>query len=362
MNKLFRHPLLALALALGLGSSLAAWAEPPAVASPRSDDGPQVLWKRSKAAVFRLRNGTVEKEERRGTFALALPGLAAEPLSLSPAPPAPARARFPLPPKILAVSDVHGRFDSLLTLLQAHKVVDAGLHWRFGKGHLVVVGDVMDRGAQVTEAYWFLRALEAPAQRAGGRVHLLLGNHEAMVMTGDWRYVNAKYLQAPEGWPSVAAQFGADSELGRWLRSRPVLLQLGPFLFLHGGLSPEFLARRLTLEQVNTEARAALEKTGRPEATGILGNSGPLWYRGLLPEGGAPQSTDAEIQAALEAYQGRAFVVGHTTLEHLGSFHGGRVYGIDAGLKDGQPGEAWLWEQNQVWRAKADGSLEALVP
>jgi hypothetical protein len=328
------------------------------VAASVEDDGPQVLWQGSKAVVFRQRQGKVECQEHTGAFSLPLPALAAKPLRLSPTPPAAPQVRFELPSRILAVSDVHGRFDSLLRLLQAQKVVDGNLRWSFGEGHLVVVGDVMDRGSQVTEAYWFLRGLEEPARRAGGRVHVLLGNHEFMVLRGDWRYVNPKYLRPPGGWPSVAAQYGPDSELGRWLRSRPVLLRLGPFLFVHGGLSPDYLARGLSLEQINGEVRGALEAGGRPLPTSILGTSGPLWYRGLLPEGGAPQASEEAIQSALAAFQATAFVVGHTTLERLGSYHGGRVYGIDAGLKDGQPGEAWIWEEGVTWRGRADGSRE----
>lgn len=362
MLRVFRSWLLGLTLALGVVSTLSA--EPPRkAASALGQDGPQVLWKGDEATVYRLEGGKVKAEKHHGTFDLPLPGLAARSLRLDPRGSDVPQARFPLPVRILAVSDIHGRLDTLMHLLKAQKVVDGDLHWRFGKGHLVVVGDVMDRGPQVTEAFWFLRGLAAAAARAGGRVHLLLGNHEVMVMTGDLRYVNPKYLRAPEGWPILADQYGRDSELGRWLRTRPAMVAVGPFLFVHGGLSPEFQARHPSLEAVNAELRATLAKgVGSKQDTGPLGSQGPVWYRGLLPEGGPPQATDGEIQGMLEAFGAQAFVVGHTTLEHLGVFHGGRVFGIDAGIKDGQSGEAWLWEKGRTWRAKADGTREPLAP
>jgi len=352
--------LLVLALSLGLIPSLRAQGT-QAVATAL-DDGPQVIWKGKEATIFRSRGGRVEIQKREGAFDLALPGLAAAPLRLDPRPSTPSPVRLALPEKILAVSDIHGRFDTLLALLRAQKVVDEGLRWRFGKGHLVIVGDVMDRGPQVLDCYWFLRGLEAGARKAGGHVHVLLGNHEAMVMSGDTRYVHPKYLKSPEGWPSLGAQYGSDSELGRWLRTRPALLKLGSFLFVHGGLSPEVWGRSQSLEALNAELWTILGKgpTAENAKAGLLGAKGLLWYRGLLPEGGRPQANDEEIAAMLKAFEAQAFIVGHTTLEHLGAFHGGRVYGIDAGIKDGRPGEAWIWEGGRAWRGTADGRREAL--
>lgn len=363
MMQAYRSWIFVCALALSLAATLAGQGETKAIPD-HPQDGPVVLWKGSEATVYRLRDDKVETEAHRGAFELNLPGLAAKPLRLFPQAPEPPRARFGFPPRILAVSDIHGRFDTLLTLLKAQRVIDEDLRWCFGKGHLVVVGDVMDRGPQVTEAYWFFRGLEPAAQRAGGRVHVMLGNHEAMVLNGDIRYVNSKYLRSRDGWPDLSAQMGPDSELGRWLRNRPALLKLGPFLFVHGGLSPEYQGGADSLERLNEEVNTALQKgsKGIPSASAILASGGPLWYRGLLPEGGRPQASDQEVKTLLKAFGAKAFVVGHTTLAGIGVFHGGRVYGIDAGIKEGRPGEVWLWEKGRVWRGKADGTREALQP
>jgi hypothetical protein len=329
-------------------------------------DGPYVLWEGATARIFEIR-GQDQLGERRAKapFTLELPGMAAKGLFLAGKPYAPAAEILPDPGKILAVSDIHGRFGAVLALLQAQKVVDADLRWTFGKGHLVIAGDVFDRGPQVTEALWFLRALEEGAKAAGGAVHLVLGNHEAMVMGGDLRYLHPKYARAPQGLPAYPLLYGPDSELGRWLRSKPALFKLGPFLFVHGGPSPDFLRQGLSQASANQALRASLGRSPRElegTAAFLQGDRGPLWYRGLVPGYARPDATGEEVDAILKAFRARALVIGHTTLDRLTALHGGKVYAIDAGLKEGRPGEAWIWEKGKVWRGTADGKREPLEP
>jgi diadenosine tetraphosphatase ApaH/serine/threonine PP2A family protein phosphatase len=357
----------ALGLLLGLPTALVA--QPLAVVSQtarlETDDGPHVLWEGPKACIYWVRGGHVEMHETRGKVTLPLLGIAAKPLVLSPKVRTSVQGVFPTPEKILAVSDVHGRFDTLLKLLKAHRVVDESLQWTFGKGHLVILGDVMDRGSGVTEALWFLRALQEAARSRGGRVHMVPGNHEVMVASGDLRYLHTKYAQAPEGLPAQPELFGPNSELGRWLRSRPVLLKVGDFLFVHGGISPELVAQGWNLPQVNNRFRAAWGLRGREsegDAGLLLRSKGPIWYRGMFPPGGPPTSSEAEIAQALAHFKAKAVVVGHTTLDQVTAFWAGKVFGIDAGILEGRPGEVWLWEQGRVWRGKADGTREALQP
>lgn len=58
--------------------------------------------------------------------------------------------------KVIALSDVRGQFGILNQLLLAKKVIDYNNHWKYGKEHLVTVGDNLDRGDQVLEILWFL--------------------------------------------------------------------------------------------------------------------------------------------------------------------------------------------------------------
>lgn len=352
-------------LLLLLGAPAPMPARIQAVAQATLSDGPYVIWKGSEARLLQVRDGGLIGSARKGPFSLALPGLAPGTLRLDPRPPVPGPAEFPLPAKILAVSDVHGNLPTLLNLLKAHGVADANLRWTFGQGHLVVVGDVFDRGPQATEVFWLIRSLEAQAAKVGGRVHMLLGNHEAMVLKGDLRYLHPKYQKLLRGTlpMSLPELYGPDSELGRWLRTRPTLLRLGPYLFVHGGLSPAFLDLGLGIRACNKVLRENLDsQKANATVERLFGPEGPLWYRGMVAgpdEGGLETEV---LERALKAFKVRAVVVGHTTLERVSSLHGGKVFGIDGGMKGQATGEAWICSNGKLFRGGPDGRLEALVP
>jgi len=332
------------------------------VARALLNDGPHVLWYGSRAEVLWVREGRLEKAGLDAKGALALPGLPS--LGLRPGGPEAPRVDVPAPDRLAAVSDIHGNLPGLLALLRAHGILNAANRWTFGKGHLVVAGDVMDRGDQVTEALWLLRSLETQAAGQGGRVHMVMGNHESMVLKGDHRYVNPKYVELSKGvLPGLDALYGPDSEVGRWLRLRPAMVRIGRILFLHGGISPQLLAESPSLKALNERLAAVWRPETSEEARrAMLGAHGPLWYRGLIPGADAKlgDATPEHVEALLRLFDADRVVVGHSTLETVTAFHGGRVIGVDAGLKEGKPGALLLLERGKAFIGLADGSKQPL--
>lgn len=143
---------------------------------------------------------------------------------------------------LVVVSDIHGELERLVTVLRNAGVVDADRRWSGGRKHLVVLGDIFDRGPDVLGSLWFLYRLESEAQEAGGRLHVVLGNHEIMVMQGDLRFLGERD-------PRVATRYGVsfdalfrpkESVLARWLVGRPALMRIGDALFAHGGVSTDY--------------------------------------------------------------------------------------------------------------------------
>lgn len=260
--------------------------------------------------------------------------------------------------KIAALSDVHGQYASMKTLLQKHGVIDEQLRWSFGTGHLVITGDILDRGEQATDALWLLYGLEQQAKQQGGALHVLLGNHEVMVMANDLRYVHPKYLKvAQQLGREYHELFSEQTILGRWLRSKPVMIQVNDSLFMHAGLHPDILKLKMTIPEINEAFRSSLgmaktEIKAQETLSFLVGSSGPIWYRGYFT---TPTLPSAELESLLQAFQVNRIVVGHTTGPMIHTRLGGKVVAIDGNLKSGKNGEILLFEANTWTRGNLAG-------
>ena len=98
--------------------------------------------------------------------------------------------------RLVAIGDIHGAYDELVTLLQAAELIDSDLDWSGGTAVLVQTGDFTDRGPGTRQIMDLLRKLQDQAAAAGGRAVVLMGNHEMMNLVGDMRDVSAETLAA----------------------------------------------------------------------------------------------------------------------------------------------------------------------
>ena len=195
--------------------------------------------------------------------------------------------------RVVAMADVHGAFDAMVETLQRAEVIDEQLTWSGDKTHLVIVGDILDRGPRSRDAMDLLMRLEQEASAAGGAVHVVIGNHESMNLVGDLRYVSkseydafakdetpeererwfAAYLkkhtltptetarrrfdqQFPAGFFALRRAFRPDGRYGKWLLAKPVITVVNGTAFVHGGLSP--MVERLGLDGVNGDLKNEL--------------------------------------------------------------------------------------------------------
>lgn len=254
-------------------------------------------------------------------------------VALRLAAPTPQPDQYPTPEKMLIVSDIEGNFEGFRQLLTSAGVMDQAHTWRFGRGHLVLVGDFFDRGLNVTECLWLIYKLEQEAEQAGGKVHFILGNHEIMNLTGKLHYLRRKYrVNADSLGLPYEKWYTPTTELGCWLRSKNVIEKIGPTLFLHGGLSPEVASKQLTLTAINNLARRGL---GRPwntapskgslEALVTHSQLSPDWYRGLVQK----KTPAAVVGQMLRQYGVARMVVGHTPVERITALYNRRVLAID---------------------------------
>src|SRR5215204_3090384 len=172
-------------------------------------------------------------------------------------------AEYKAADKLLVLSDIEGTFQGFNKLLLAGGVIDKQFNWIFGTGHLVICGDLFDRGEEVTACLWLLYKLEDEAKSKGGYVHVILGNHEIMNLSEDIRYVNNKYgIVATKLGRSYNDLYTIDTELGRWLRTKNIMERIGDCLFLHAGVSQDVNENGLSLEKINKRVRGLYDKLG----------------------------------------------------------------------------------------------------
>jgi hypothetical protein len=259
--------------------------------------------------------------------------------------------------KMLVISDIEGNFEAFRKLLQASQVIDEDFNWTFDKGHLVLVGDFVDRGKLVTEVLWLIYSLEEKAKAAGGYVHFILGNHEIMNMSNDLNYVDERYLQHAALMNKHYIQlFGQDSEIGRWLASKNVIERVGNVLFTHGGISSYMNTIAMPLKELNDMTRPFYTDTNYQypdrRLDVIYSDFGPFWYRGYYK---APIANIDQIDSTLSIYRVRHIATGHTVIANeIRSLYKGKLFNTDLHHSSGHS-EALLVDNGKFWRVNAAG-------
>jgi len=257
---------------------------------------------------------------------------------------------------ILFLSDIEGEFGLLRELLIANTVINENYEWTFGHGQLIFCGDFFDRGTAVTQQLWLLYKLESIAAEKGGSVHVLLGNHEIMNLSGDLRYMDPVYYeQARLLKKDYMDLFNTDTELGRWLRSKNIILKAGIFLCLHGGISREVLNRKLSLASINERVRPWYDrwKQDLPESLSTFFNeNSPFWYRGYFYE---PMDKQKLVAATLEKYNVKKVIVGHTISKMVASYYDGEVWNINTDWHAGNA-QGLLFEHDKFYRIDSKGT------
>ncbi|MDP6933518.1 MAG: metallophosphoesterase [Myxococcota bacterium] len=237
----------------------------------------------------------------------------------------------PTPRRLVAVGDLHADLGAARDVLALAGLVDGDGSWIGGDATLVQTGDTTDRGPDGRTMLDWLRGLQQQATEAGGRVVLLMGNHEAMNLQGDWRYVHPDDVAGFGGADARRAALAPGSELGSWLRGLDAVAEVQETVFLHGGVSVSFAGRGVDV--LARDVRAALEQGEAETAVPrVLGPEGPLWYRGYL-QAEEPVAC-RELEQALTLLEASRMVVGHTTQRSGRIAHrcGGRLLGIDTGI------------------------------
>jgi hypothetical protein len=305
--------------------------------------------------------------------------------------------------RIVAVGDIHGDYDQYIALLRSAGVINKGSNWSGGNTHLVQLGDITDRGPSPRKIMDLLMKLEPQAERAGGMVHVLIGNHEAMNVYGDLRYttpeefkefandrssdVRQSYYEQqvaqlkkqaeaagrtfaaddewrkkwesehPLGWVEHRFAYGPNGKYARWIRALNVVSIINETLFVHGGIGPKYADIPAGL--INDKVRQELSDFTLLNGGLAMDPEGPLWYRGLAD--GDEQELAGHVDSVLKNFGVRRIVIGHTpTLTAVIPRFAGKVVLADVGLSKyyGGPPACLLIEHGQPYALHRGNRLE----
>ncbi len=299
--------------------------------------------------------------------------------------------------RIIVIGDLHGDYENFVKILKGTQVVDPDLHWAAGKVHLVQMGDVMDRGQDARRIFDLLMRLEKEAEEAGGMVHVLLGNHEEMNLTGTIFSGNRELVTLnqfisflPDGYrkqeedslakriiklrsrdrylreedvvdafwsdlrdsPSAQRQYviNLNEQYGDWLRQLNVAIKINDIVFVHGGISEKYSS--WGLREINNRFRLEIAdywrayrrreppRVGQPQI--LYRGNGPLWYREFanVPE----EDLKEELDATLDNLTAKTMIIAHTpripkNLMEMQRF-GGKIWIVDTGISSVYRGRA----------------------
>ena len=290
---------------------------------------------------------------------------------------------YEMPEKLIAISDIEGNFVGFYSFLLANKIIDIDCNWIFGEGHLVLNGDFVDRGDQVTQVLWLIYKLEQQAEQAGGKVHYILGNHDIMMMNGNVSDADFKYIEAakqiskqPDWDKATRFLYSPQSELGKWMRTKNIIERIGSTIFVHAGLNIRHVAEKIDIETFNRIARkyygSGPSKTYADAKEELTLNSitGPYWDRSLAMDfknksvffiNGVPtkETTQQELNTILGFYRASRIVIGHSVVSDITADYQGKVIKID--IKHGHQMNSGstkgiMMAQNEIFKIDDKGS------
>lgn len=252
-----------------------------------------------------------------------------------------ADAVFDTPADTLILSDIEGNARFLDAALKSLAVTDAQGNWNYGRNHLVIAGDAVDRGRDVFAVLWRLYALSLQARDAGGAVHLVLGNHEQYLLRGNTSRANRDHLYALTRMGGQAAAFGPDTLIGHWLRLQPVIIKSGRTVITHGGVSPLVADAGFTVNNLNSAMRRYWlgDMPSKAELDAVIGPAGVTQYRGYLEDGEDrfTRATGTQVGDVLAHFGAKTVVVGHTLVDRVTALHEGRVWAVDVNSNTARP-------------------------
>ncbi len=274
--------------------------------------------------------------------------------------------------RIIVIGDIHGDYNIFIELLKLSKVIDNNLNWIGKNTYVIQMGDTLDgkRPDIILDKSYLSKpgeikinnliiSLDKQAKFYNGRVISILGNHELYpyYYNNDSKFNNdyvknvdleeykkiyniERYKYYKPGSGDGAILYG---------NTRPLIIQLGKFIFTHGSLNNEFLELCLKnkLYKSSNHKIVDIKKLNKIVSDWLISNTkkipffinsddniNPLFNRDLTN----PRSLNIKVCSKLVNNILKYFknadylVMGHSTHKNINTLCDNRVYRTDIGI------------------------------
>ena len=246
--------------------------------------------------------------------------------------------------RIIVIGDLHGDMKTTLRCLWGAGVLTKDLKWKGGKTIVIQMGDQVDRGGRgysLHDENSDLRImnlfadLHLQALKTGGGVYSLIGNHELMNVMGNFSYTSPLGLEQYGGAQGRYSLFKPGGPIAQLLSNRNVIMKVGDWVFVHGGINP-YLIKKNSIQSINNYMKAyligALNINNNKKFSNLfLDQKSLLWNRDYAED----NVNCNEIYKSLKLLKAKFIVLGHTPQQQgINHVCNNRVWRVDTGMSE----------------------------
>lgn len=249
--------------------------------------------------------------------------------------------------RIVSIGDIHGDFKIFKRLLYMCNVIDKSGNWVGGSTYVIQLGDTLDGkrpGVRMSKKYaqesgeleiiLYILILDSQAKLKGGRVISILGNHELYPhYFGDDKqfirdYVKKSDIDVFKFHDIDRTTFLQPGNIGGSLlgRTRPLILQAGEFLFIHGSITDAMIKSNISpatgkvdIYKINSDVSKWLMGKGKvPQYLENTGKDNPVFSRIYSEDKTLNVNNCNRIRKQIDKFHNANHVVmGHSTYSSI---------------------------------------------
>jgi len=263
--------------------------------------------------------------------------------------------------RIVVIGDLHADIGLAREVFRLAGGTDENDAWVGGSLVIVQLGDLIGRSYEEREVLDFILAVQDKAEAAGGKLHILLGNHEVFGARLDFSWVDERSFAAYKGIPGLklddprlqhlpvnqrarGAALMPGGHYARKMAGFSTVLKLGDTIFVHGSVTPywaEYGINRIN-EEVSEWFAGDSEESYSSMGYDRRNNDRVMWNRQFSQH--VSEDDCRDLEKSLSILGAKRMIVAHTVHESITARCNERVWAIDVGMSRAYQGSMQVLE------------------